>query len=294
MTAQPTAWMIRNDGAVIPIVAHIYADRNEPDELLALAHFLWEHDPNSRGIVREFLDRWSFETLGKSLPSRTFVRDEAICAAQAYLAAKPYRICPETFSEIIADSALLLRRRGRGEYIGRQRIDGRDMIDTLNQRFLRVRYGGRYNTVLGCGDMYFRVSSLGFDWFPITRAFVTQRAESIVTVTIVRDLESTGCEKYYADLAGHAYRKMPITDFLAGSGRTTVLTCRTTPQETPGWDLSSRIAETLLSGGSVRELRRIRANCGRVRDALEKCRCVEEDNLIEGEDDRDETRRSPD
>jgi len=281
MVAQPTAWMIRNDGAQIPVAAHVYADKDEPDELLALAYFLWENDPPSRGIVREFLDGWAFEALGGRLSSRTFVRDEVVGAAKAYLAAKPYRICPEDFAEIISDSAALLRWRGNDEYIERQRVNGGRMINTLNQRFLRARYGGRYNTVPGCRDAFFRVSSLGFDWFPIIRAFVVWRAGSIDTVTIVRDLESTGCEKYYADSAGHAYHGMPTADFLAGRGCTTALTGRTAPRKTPGWDLSYRVAEVLLSGGFMRELLEIPANWGRTRGTLEKWKFVEEDYLIE-------------
>ena len=42
-----TAWMIRNDGAEIPVTTHIYANKDETDELLALAYFLWGHDHGS-------------------------------------------------------------------------------------------------------------------------------------------------------------------------------------------------------------------------------------------------------
>ena len=58
---------------------------------------------------------------------------------------------------------------------------------TLNEEFLRVRYGGLYNTCANSRDIYFRVSSYGFDRFRIICSFLNERQKSIDTVTIVYD-----------------------------------------------------------------------------------------------------------
>ncbi len=240
-----TAWMILNDGAEIPGAVHIYADISEIDELLALTYFIWENDWQSRQAARMFLDAWTFQALSKKLKSRTFVKDELAAAVKGYITSKPYRIFPESFADVVADCVELLKRRGEGEYIQPSEVvlNGSDLIDTLNQRFLRARYGGRYNTVPGCRDMYFRVSSVGFDWFPIIRAFVDKHAASVETVTIVRDYESTGCEKYYFDSKGCPHNKMPVADFFAGSGSTKLA------------DGTDRVSKMLSEGYAAAQMR---------------------------------------
>ena len=67
-----------------------------------------------------------------------------------------------------------------------------DLLWQLNQEFLRARYGGMYETEKGCQDLVFRISSVGFDWYPTICRFVRQTKLYTKTVTIVRDAESTG------------------------------------------------------------------------------------------------------
>lgn len=272
-----TAWMIKNDGSEIPVVTHIYADHSETDELLALAYFLWKHAPESYNAIIPFLDVWSFRELGGRLRSRIFVADELVAAVKTYLLSKPYFIFPEEFAQVIESSASLLKRRGSGEYMGNQieEIYGTDLTDTLNQCFLRARYGGRYNTTPQCRDMFFRVSSVGFDCFPIIRSFVEKRTDRIGTVTVVRDLESTGCEKYYMDSSERPYNEMPLKDFLNGTGSTNFTIIP------PGRSTTSRVAEALANGNAIPQLLLLPANSVRIHAAIQRLKHAEEANLLD-------------
>jgi hypothetical protein len=270
-----TAWMIRNDGMEIPVVTHIYADTDEVDELLALAWFLWENDPKSWRIVLEFLDLWAYCALPKRLSSRIFVFEEVIRAVKQYLSARPYRIFPEDFAKTVACCAWTLRKRGKGirewdlELAREENVKqrGRYMIDTLNQRFLRARYGGEYNTVSGCRDIYFRVSSVGFDWFPIIRGFVEKSIDMIDTVTVKRDGGS----------AGNQYDKTPVLVFLEMTGNTNFI-------EKHKDNLDGHIVEILAEGGSVQQLRGLPANYGRISDKIERLKRSELYNECSYED----------
>ena len=269
-----TAWMIKNDSTEIPIVTHIYADKDETDELLALAFFLWKNDTDSHHPVREFLDVWAYHSFLRVLKSKMRLREGIIGAVEAYLISKPYRIFPADFTRVIADNTMFLHNRLNGEYVEVPPVEGTDLLYSLNQRFLRARYGGRYDTVQGCRDMYFRVSSVGFDWFPIIRDFVKNYADPIETVTIVRDFESTGCEKYYVDSTNCLYNKMPVSDFLEGSGCTNCLGKSES-------DSSLNVREVLANGGTVQQLRCLRMNYSRILRRIEILKHKEETHLAD-------------
>jgi hypothetical protein len=285
-----TAWMIRKDGWEIPVVSHIYADKNEIDELLAAAYFLNVNGMNCTRAVRGFLNSWFSQTIALNLPADMVNADDetvkcaVVTAVREYVSAKPYRIFQDKdtelfFAEAVASQAATYWNHGSKptavimEYD--VHYDGADIVDILNQLFLRARYGGRYNTVLGCRDMFFRVSSVGFDWFPTIRKFVEERAGITDTVTIVRDLESTGCEKYYTDANSRPYHKMPLSEFLSGNGTTQPIAVKA------GAGLAARVMELLEDGGSVQQLRGLRFNYGRIRDYIQRLKYREELSLKE-------------
>jgi phage pi2 protein 07 len=267
-----TAWMIRNDGVEIPIITHIYADKDETDELLALAYFLW-NDYDSKQTVCEFLATWVSNALLSRRKPETFTQHEIANAIKDYLSSKPYRIFPERFATIIAHYNSTFYPIYYGKFLTLP-LDGTDLVDTLNQRFLRARYGGRYDTTPGCHDMFFRISSVGFDWFPIICNFVKNYVDPIETVTIVRDFESTACEKYYVDSNNRQYNKMPYSDFLNGSGNTNYLGKSEA-------DSSFNVREALANGGGVQQLRCLPMNYGRIRRMIEILKHKEETHLAD-------------
>ena len=293
-----TAWMIKNDGTEIPVSTHIYANKDETDELLALAYYLWINDNDSRSIISKFLDIWAYHTFVNEAEIWAFKEikttaqyfavefvfgNDVIYTVNEYISAKPYRIFTDDwakldFARIVAGQSTLLKaaflkNQGERESVETEPLDGMDLVDILNQRFLRARYGGRYGTVPGCQDMYFRISSVGFDWFPIIHNFVEKKADLIKTVTVVRDFESTGCEKYYVDVEYRSYNKMPVSDFLASSGSTNYLSKNKA-------DRHFNVHEILAKGGSVQQLRLLHMNYGRVRRRIEILKHKEESQLV--------------
>ena len=72
----------------------------------------------------------------------------------------------------------------------------RQVKTALNQEFLRARYGGLYHTIKGSRDMYFRVPSIDFDWYPVIRTFAEAHIKQIDSITVVRDDKSIGAKDY--------------------------------------------------------------------------------------------------
>ena len=66
--------------------------------------------------------------------------------------------------------------------------------------------------------MYFRVSSVGFNWFNIIWQFVYDHRNVIDYVTIVKDEESTGYKDYYYSHGDTVYNHLPTKDFIEQSG----------------------------------------------------------------------------
>lgn len=88
--------------------------------------------------------------------------------------------------------------------------------DELNDEFLRVRmsspyWGGEGNSI------YFRVSSTGFNWFPIIWKVVYSNRQLIGSVNIVTDIIALSQEKYYSH-NGSIIKDMPIDEFLTLPG----------------------------------------------------------------------------
>ena len=115
------------------------------------------------------------------------------------------------------------------------------LINFLETLFIRARYGGMYNTVAGCRDMYFRVAKIDsynwlptrvrfddrtsmeyrkrhFNWYPVIYDFVEKRTAVIDTVTIIRDYEATNSDDFFTDSKKRPFDKMPIQVFLSGNG----------------------------------------------------------------------------
>lgn len=86
-----------------------------------------------------------------------------------------------------------------------------------DQEFMRVRYGGVYKTKAGVREIYFRISSYGFNWHDIIWQYVYDNRNFIDYVTIVRDIASTGSGEYYRGKNGE-YNLMPVAEFLEESG----------------------------------------------------------------------------
>ena len=199
--------MIRNDGTAFPCVCHAYGnwDVQDIEETLSAAQWLYEHTTKAatRKLCMELIYEWAaqlstgetdiLETIYQAIDSRPyrFLSKEFISAHEEELHGSDFVCSLENLNE--------------------------DLNLDFNQEFLRARYGGLYDTDPNSREMFFRISSTAFDWYPIICDFVEKASFPIESVTIVRDAEGAGGKnRAYLTLNGQGvYHKFPIQDFLA-------------------------------------------------------------------------------
>ena len=194
-----TAWMVRRDGKAIPCIQHIYADLSELDETLYAAEWLYQNtiDKETKSLCISLIKSYGC-TLERQNVIRGILKD---------IEKKPYVFLTAEFINSV-------RKVIDNTECGDISELSKRVESALNEEFLRVRYGGLYNTCANSKDIYFRVSSHGFDWFRIICRFVNKRQKLIDTVTIVYDEESTGIVNGFPVFLSKTFNKYPISDFM--------------------------------------------------------------------------------
>lgn len=185
-----TVAMIRRDGKMIPVDPHWYVDPDDLEYTIDFAEDLYKAtaEQTTKSLILEAIAYYNKERDPEYL--KTVISRELIQKAKDTV--KTYR-----------DESTLIKL----------------LNNAVNQEFLRYRFGGAYDTAEGSSDVYFRVSSTGFDWFSIIYEFVYKHANQISTVTVIRDPESTGTNGQYYNIGGQAADHMPIEDFITAKGR---------------------------------------------------------------------------
>lgn len=198
MDKKPTAWMLRRDGSEFPCICHYYGSKEDTEETLYAAEWLYGATENAqtRQIILAFVAAYGV-SLNKH---RNLIRNLRIAIKE-----KPYRFLSYDFVQSHADELFA---------VNPERLDdlNLDIIHRLNNEFLRVRLGGLYDTEPGNRDLYFRVSGENFDWLPMIRSFAKSHAPDADTVTVLWDLESTGHNEYLKDKSGYTFDHMPLKE----------------------------------------------------------------------------------
>jgi hypothetical protein len=206
--------MIRNDGLEVPVTTHVYGTPESEchqidDENTYVATFLIKYGNSTDSLTDALIDRY-FTIYFTELLNQGLVPEQ-------YIKALPY---VAVFKDLGNNDCLLKLWEKYKASVSPQTISeqdvaiaNRDINHELNQTFLRARIGGEYDTVAGNKDMYFRISSTGFRWNNIIDEFLTKRQESISTVTIERDKESTGSNEKYITHKGSPIDHMPLETF---------------------------------------------------------------------------------
>ena len=211
-----TAWMLRNDGKPFAVAHHTYADPEDREDILLASEWIYGHTCSD--MVRQKIV-WMLYLWAKAFQMES---DAYVTLLDYAKENDGFFPSPDFITEIKERIFFLEKRENR-----KHKLSYDDLLATfddtaklllwqLNQEFLRVRYGGMYDTEKGCKDMIFRISSVGFDWYPTIRRFVNQTTLDVATVTIVRDAESTGMEnrRYFTLNAKKRYDKMKKEEFL--------------------------------------------------------------------------------
>lgn len=86
-----------------------------------------------------------------------------------------------------------------------------------NQEFCRVRTSGKYFGILSNSDIYFRISSYGFNWFNLIWTTVNNNKNTLNSITICTDEKAKGYDEYYR-CHGIELDHLSIKDFLTLPG----------------------------------------------------------------------------
>lgn len=94
----------------------------------------------------------------------------------------------------------------------------KELNDNTNQEFLRVRtssllFGGKSN------DIYFRISSIGFNWFNLIWKIVYRNRDFISTVTICKDSNTFGNSFDPYTMSGKKLDHIDVNEFINLSGK---------------------------------------------------------------------------
>lgn len=258
-----TAWMIRNDGTAFPCVCHTYGnwDVQVIEETLAAAQWLYEHTAKSavRELCMELIYAWAeqFSTAETGI----------VGTIDQIIDSRPYRFLSKEFISAHAGELRVPVFAQTLESLNE------DLNLELNQEFLRARYGGLYDTDPASREMFFRISSAAFDWYPIIRDFIENADFPIESVTIVRDAEGAdGRNRPYKRLNGQGiYRELPLADFLAEANDPSVTGKGLVPQMTPSpGGVRGRILEGLSAGRALRELHDLPMNWERLKQFVKR------------------------
>ena len=269
-----TAWMIRNDGTAFPCVCHTYGnwDVQVIEETLAAAQWLYEHTAKSavRELCMELIYAWAeqFQTAGTGI----------VKAIDQIINSRPYRFLSKEFISAHA------RELKAPVFVQSLESLNEDLNLELNQEFLRARYGGLYDTDPASREMFFRISSTTFDWYPMIREFVEKADFPIESVTIVRDAEGAGGKnRPYRTLNGQGiYRELPLAVFLAELDDPSVVgKGLATPMPLSPDGIRGRILKGLSAGKALRELRDLPMNWERIKLFVKRRSWGERDLTLE-------------
>lgn len=224
------AWMLRQDGAAFPVVQHLYAmnDDNLSSEA-EVASFLISSGSGDIDLCEYVLDSWMAMLIENKV--RYDEDEEGIRRTiRSCLNSLPYRfpypLKPEKYIEIHDRLDNYNDIDTLYDYVDDVRSNlnkiQTDIQRSLNQQFCRVRFGGKYNSVYGDSTIWFRISSVGYNWANTIYKFAADnlRKLKIDSITICRDYESDNGdvegkpEYFYKAKDGTVYYDMPIDEYL--------------------------------------------------------------------------------
>lgn len=205
-----TAWMIRQDGKAFACSSHYYADREDAEDTLYAAEWLYKHTARcgTKCLILNLISAYA-EGLsrGDSGHEYTGYNGDTVHDLMIDIEDKQYNFLTADF---VLNVAELLPTQANGAIQDLNEA----VIKALNEEFLRARLGGMYDTIEGSRDMFFRVSAAGFDWMPIIKRFVHENSERIGTVTVVWDYESVGKKDFFKDGKNRDIDMLPIGELL--------------------------------------------------------------------------------
>lgn len=226
------AWHLRQDGAAYAVPVHMYVTNDEDFASEAeVASFLIYSKSKDISFAETVLDVWMAMLIEDTV---TYGADSAAIdeAIESNLQLLPYKFNYMLTSQQYLDIHHKLDNYHDmdtlydflDEVRGFHQEEYSDAIKkSFNQQFCRVRYGGQYDSAAGDSSIWFRISSVGFNWADTIYVFTAnnRRKLNIQSVYICRDYESDNGEEpgkpeyFYKAKDGAVYFNMPIEEYLA-------------------------------------------------------------------------------
>lgn len=220
------AWMLRQDGEAFPLSVHLYVmnDMNLSSEA-EVASFLIATESKDQDFAKYVIDCWLALLIEQNVPYDAMSSDIDDCIA-SQLDSLPFKFpYPLTVSEYLDihhsmnnfyDTDTLY------EFIDEFRVNidklSIELERSLNQQFCRVRHDGKYNTEKGSSSLWFRISSVGYNWANTIYVWTADhyRGLKVDSIYICRDSESDHVEEeyFYKAKDGTSYFNMPIDEYI--------------------------------------------------------------------------------
>lgn len=224
------AWHLRQDGKSFPVQVHLYC-MSDPDLMSEadVASFIIKTDSKDKELAFEVLDAYM-----AMLIEDTIHYDADSEGIEAEIT-KQLNHLPYHFAYPLPIDQMIQIHRSENhfndvdslyEYIDsvRERLSDLQaaIAQSFNQQFCRVRFGGKYNSSEGNNSIWFRISSVGYNWANTIYCWVAEHYRSlhIDNVTICRDPESDsgyfndGSDYFYKARDGAVYYLMDIDEYL--------------------------------------------------------------------------------
>lgn len=226
-----TAWMLRQGGDAFGVMHHFYVmDDEDLSSEAEVAAFLIATESKDQDLAKYILDAWMAILIENIVPYDG-EEPEIESAIESALSTLPY-----SFQYPLSTTELIEIHRECNQYdnvgslydfvddVRSERTSlSKRIKDSLNQQFCRSRYGGQYNTARGNRELWFRISSTGYNWVNDIYIWTADHYKGLgaTSITICRDYESDygedegHSEYFYTARDGSVYRNMPIMEFLA-------------------------------------------------------------------------------
>ena len=226
-----TAWMLRQGGDAFGVMHHFYdMDDEDLSSEAEVAAFLISTRSKDQDLAKYVIDAWVAMLIENEV---TYDGEEAEIedAIKSAVNNLPY-----TFQYPLSVAEIINIHRENNQYddveslydfvddVRNERSNlSKRIKDSLNQQFCRSRFGGQYNTSRGNRELWFRISSTGYNWVNDIYIWTADHYKGlgVQTITICRDYESDygdeegHSEYFYTARDGSVYRNMPIMEFLA-------------------------------------------------------------------------------
>lgn len=219
------AFMLDKDNKVIDVVYHPYGYEGDIEENTSCVYFLYKYSTSYKNKLIQMLLNYisyCFNESEMSVPKiKTGTNEFKRFFDYVFEEFSMDSIAAWSFNADVYNDLLNIVNNNVSDTVELMGIyHGEDNVEAyicLNENYVRVRVGGRYDdNKEDC--VYFRISSVNYDWGDNIIDVVFNKFMNVGYITIERDMESAKLSKkshkIYKTKDGQEINHMPIKDFV--------------------------------------------------------------------------------